>query len=257
MWTLSESVTWHESISGPAYQIQLDGAIEEGDDPGIVFMRACDLARDVDRAFNYATGWPLNGKTFRYLIQPQQVPRAWSLDATSKELIAADDWELLDGIASRPRTRVLPATPLDDTLRALEAIGSADTTTAELGQLHYGALTTHDPSLAPLLLSKGLELGRELLPGMDLTAKQAAMPPAVIASLPRALPWFFDISNNRRETRHLVDKRSALALKDELSENERDDFLNGADLILHYLVVSRLNLPLVLMATDGSSRVAS
>lgn len=255
-WTVSEQVAWSDDIVGHAYHVSIRAVVFDGDDPGVVFMRACDIARDLDRAFTYATGWPLGNKSFKYLFSPQSAPRAWTL-AAGKELISESDWEILGGVASRPRSRMLPREPLRSTLRVLDAIGNADATVAELSQLHYGALSTHDPSLAPLLLSKGLETARELLPGSDLKAKGRYLPSAIASQLAHDLSWFYDISNNRRETRHLVDKGASLVLKDELSENERDDFLNGADLLLHHTVVSQLNLPLVLMDSAGVSRVAS
>lgn len=255
IWTLTDSVAWNDDIFGQAYQILLSARID-GEEPGVVFMRTCELARDLDLAFNYATGWPLFGKAFSYLLEPQSVPRAWSL-VNRDQHIPADDWELLQGITSRPRKRTLPQRPLDSTLRALEALGNAGAMVAELSHLHYGALSTHDPALAPLLLAKGLEAARDVLPGKDLKAKQAALPFFVRQQLPRELGWFYDVSNNRRETRHVIDKSSSGSLKDELTEEERSDFCSGADFLLHYAVVSQLNLPLVLCDTDGVSRVAS
>jgi hypothetical protein len=256
VWTLSERVGRTDAFSGSTYEVVLDTRIEDDEDPGLAFMGACDVARDVDRAFNYATGWPLLGKSFRYLLEPQSVPRAWRLTAGA-EHVPAGDWELLEGIASNPRTRTLPDQPLRATLRVLEALGQAGPIIAELGALHYAALSTHDAALAPLLLAKGLEAARELLPGGDLKSKHSALPASVRTHLPRNLAWYYDVANNRRETRHVVDKRSSVVLKDALSDDERAEFQSGADLLLNFIIVSQLGLPLILCDSEGVSREAS
>ena len=69
---------------------------------------------------------------------------------------------------------------------------------------------------------------------------------AVSSRMKQGLDWLFEISNQRRQTRHATNKKGSIELREQFSELDEQDFLDGANLVLQLTVTNRLGLPLVL-----------
>lgn len=78
-----------------------------------------------------------------------------------------------------------------------------------------------------------------------------------IPRLPQRLDWFFKISNQRRQTRHAVDKKAGVELKPSLEDNEQRDFFAGANLLLLYLVTTRLGLAMRVFENNTTIELAN
>jgi hypothetical protein len=120
----------------------------------------------------------------------------------------------------------------------------ADDILTQLCTYHYGGLVTTDPELHLLLFAQGIEIVRELLPGKSAKAKEAQLPVPVRDRMKRQLNWVFEVCQQRRETRHAIDKKEGLSIKPDFADEEADEFLHDANLLISHLVTSRIGVPL-------------
>lgn len=211
---------------------------------GSASIAGCFLARQLDRAWTYATGMTLTGRGYDLFMRPTNPPAGWESNAA--EVIPVADWEIIQSRISHVSAyRVTPTFPLRSAMDALLAWAAADDVTQAIGELHTSAMETVDRELPYLLFAQALEAARPLFDGASAAEQQARLPVGVRGRQAQDLNWLFGMCNQRRETRHLVDKADSLTLKPSFDETEGRDFLHDASLMLHFVVTKALGLPLV------------
>jgi hypothetical protein len=128
----------------------------------------------------------------------------------------------------------------------LKALEKSAEVTQQLCSYHFAALTTQETDMHFLLLAQGLEIARALLPGRSAADKENGLPATVRKALSQPLNWLFEMSQQRRQTRHAIDKRTNVSLKPSLTHDEELSFVHDANLILQFVASSQLSIPLVL-----------
>jgi len=235
----------HEREYYGAYQLLLRHSLQATEDPGNAYIYGCFLARSLDRICTYSTGLPLSARGYDLFLTPTNPPPEWKSNAA--EIIPGPDWSLLQNrISYGPFYRTMPRFPLKASVEALLALAQSDELVAQLCSYHLEALSTTEQDLHLLLLAQGLEIAKELLPGNSASGKQKKLPDAVSVRCHKTLSWLFGMAQQRRETRHSIDKRGVLTLKPPFAIEEEDDFLHDANLVIQHVVSQQLKIPLVI-----------
>lgn len=239
----------------PTYHVTMDRMVGEDEDSGNVFIEAQYLSHDLNYAWVYATGLPLSDRGYDLFFSRVALPSGWTSNA--QEVISPSDLSLLDSDLSWTGIyRTTPEPPLRSALLALAALNESSEVVQQMASYHFAALETRDPSLYLLLFAQGLTIARELLPGPDDAAKDQALPAPVQTAKRRPLHWLLGAGNLRRQTRHAITRRPAMALHPEMDEEEREDFQHDADLLLRYAACKELGLPFV-HQNDGTTTAAT
>ena len=96
--------------------------------------------------------------------------------------------------------------------------------TQAIGELHTSAMETVDRELPYLLFAQALEAARPLFDGGSAAEQQSRLPVGVRERQAQDLNWLFSMCNQRRETRHLVDKADSVTLKPSFDERRGATF---------------------------------
>lgn len=228
-------------IAFGSYRVHLDYEVSSEEDAGTAYIAGCHYARALDRAWSYATGMPLSGRGYDLFLSPSNPPSEWSSNAS--EALPADDWETLQSRVSYvSRHRVVPWFPLRSALRVMEALRDMDELSAQISVFHGAAMTAIGDDLPFLMFAQALEAADPFLRG----GTALEIPTSVCSLLKQSVKWVYMIANQRRETRHSIDKGASVALKPGMTDQEKLDFLHDANLLVHWLMVHRLGVPLVL-----------
>ena len=126
-------------------------------------------------------------------------------------------------------------------MNAFNAWRESSDVVQEIGEFHLAAVASEDGDLPLLLYAQGIDVARSLLHN----DKKTVLPESVRSRQKRDLNWLFEMCNQRRETRHAIDKQDSLELKAQFTDEERDDFLHDSGLLLHFVVTRALGIPLV------------
>ncbi len=224
------------------YTISIEGGVESSGQLLEVGSKLGAMTADLDRFFVYACGEPLLPVGFSFSFD--STPNGWQSNRDDLK-----DYFLQHCTKTIAVVRVtnqkwisMPYFPLRPALEARDRFKSADTITAALVDLHYGALKVPIGEGRLFSLARGLELARKVIPGNDDDAKEKnlALP---VGALKRSLHWLFDVGNNRYNTRHVV-KRGAPAavLHPRMTGEELTDYQSDADYVLRKLICDRLKI---------------
>jgi hypothetical protein len=209
------------------------------------------LLERLDWVWAYAWGTPFRSSGFHISLVDIAPPAGWSSNAKdlSVDLQRQTGGLIISGggITQRHWRRV-PFFPLTRAIAALTAYPGADELVRELIGIHHQAHASKEPAL---LLSKGLEIVRRLLPGQSDKQKQVALDPEIAGHLRSDLHALFGAANTRRSTRHAV-KPSELALHPPFAGNEVLDFLMDADFLVNAVVCQRLGLEVIAISNDAA-----
>jgi hypothetical protein len=244
-WEIQEVVgndlRWWEGQAFPAYRVRMRMTVKPAEE-GSAFIAGCAIARDISRFYAYITGRILGdpGDVLSLNINP---PAGWG--SNGAKIVPQGDWGILHSVNTFPDFRVVPTYPLQAVIAAVENADQLDEVSWTLIHYHLSALSSRDNDVRHFLLAKALEIARELIPGQDDEKKEAGLPSNVRARLNKTFHWLYDISNNRRETRHSITKRPALRLHPQLEPEEELDFLSDADTLLRYMASQLLGVPFV------------
>jgi hypothetical protein len=223
------------------------------------------LTDELDRVWTYAGGYPFKatlhptllpvefGGPERWYSNYKDVDRAieQARSHSQSNYIIEGDWSM------EPMKPIpLPTWPLKRALDILEQYRSAQVETQDLIESHYQSLISRNTNSRLLFLAKSLDLVESLLPGpkrahndkQRRAFKQKQLPEEITRKLEHGqdtLHWLFYIANNRRETRHTVNKKAASLLQ-EFTAAERRSFFYNAGLIFRGVVARQLGIePLI------------
>ena len=110
---------------------------------------------------------------------------------------------------------------------------------------HMGAIATREENLPYLLLAQLVEIVRPLVDRGEQDSNVGQSRSVLDARLTRPLKWLYELSNERRQTRHAVDKKGGVKLKPTLDDIEARDFPFNANALAQFVITSRLGLPCV------------
>ncbi len=202
----------------------------------------------------YVIGEPLNRDT----------KDSWGSLKYFKEVGKIDSWENnfreVDGILQRVEKpdmnifphftlnnpsskRVLDRNPLKELIKLLELKDRVQPLILDLIYFHQQALM-HQFDIRYLILGKALEIAVQFLP--DKSYKESSF-----NQLPKGLreifgdkntDWLYNMSNNRYETRHVINKKTDSFLHSPMSEAELKEFAKLSDNLIRYIVRSAFGL---------------
>lgn len=252
-WTLTEHVVPQALSSrlGSPYSVSLEYALKFRDEAGSMFINGEYHVRALEKAWLYATGLTMSGMGYEYMLSPSALPLGWTSNAAS--ILSETEWSLLqDGATYTPQVRSASALPLRSAVDVIWALARADDLTIQLSTYHFDAVTAMNPDRHLLLFAQAIEMGRALLPGKSKAEQARLLPTGISTRLARGIDWLFEMSNQRRQTRHVIDKQVSIALKPDFDDQEQETFLHDAHLLIQYLVASRLSLP-IMICENGST----
>lgn len=218
-----------------------------------------ELAETLERLWLYVGDGPLSGRRFGKTLAPLTPPERWTTNYEDRyrELSAKEFGLSFDRISiARRDWAYLPALPLSTAVRAVENFRDTDESIRTLIELHYNAHTAYGLHAEELAFARALELGRELLPGHSNHEKQEALSPEVQDSLSRPLSWLSRLSNNRFNTRHIVNQHQKPAILPAMTQEEHDAFTQNADVVLRGIVSSQLGIPFVALRSGTPPETA-
>lgn len=236
------------------YRLVLERVVSTQDEVWTALHEACKLADELDVAWCYASGKPYYATEFRRVSS--EAPRNWSGNLrdverdiqreTSGAFVAASAFVDL-------RWAWWPSLPLQRTLTARQACTNAPPVIRELIELHVRSHKAHDAEL--FLLAKALEIVGAYFRGSrasrNASIEQTMKQIGVHATLTQTVEWLFDIANERFDVRHAWDKDSpGVALHPRMTDRERTDFINNADLVIRAFICERLGIPLPLITVN-------
>jgi hypothetical protein len=251
-WTLREEwdPTRHKRGAEPygEYRILVERDVSSHDEVNDRLVEGVHLVEDMERVWSYATGMALRSRGFDIVLGEFKPPTGWSTNAREVDrVLQSQESDLIVGSLGITSThwRTCEDFPLKPLVAALSAYRQADDLTRALVGFHFEGLMSRTDDGPEFLFAKGLEMVREMLPGADDVAKEAALHPDVRQSLTQSPHWLFGIANTRRNTRHPITKKPTTALHPAMTGQETLDYLRNADAVIRGVVCERLGLPFV------------
>ncbi len=246
-WEVSERLADRpSSVEGKPfrdYQVVLQRQPKLGEDVGSLYIHGCYLAKAVDRAWGYATGRLLGSRGYDLFLSPLGPPNEWASNGPAA--VPDGDWRILQSrLSTEVRTLQVATLPLRRALTILKGIVSSTDVLQQLAGYHYGALVTTDEELHFLLFAQAIDIVREMLRGRSAQDKEGQLPRAVREQLHHPLNHLFELCQQRRQTRHAIDKQQDLRLKPDLTHEEADAFQHDANLLISFVVTRELGVPL-------------
>lgn len=184
--------------------------------------------------FDQIAGWECDYRRVHYELEKKE----------HSNQIAGMDIISIDGIYSNI---TVPQYPLEELAIAYQNYSKLDQLTRMLIRFHTlskrNALDTKY-----LLIGKALEIANFLLPIPDNRKDSFKLLSSDIqeAFKKRDILWLYNMSNNRFETRHIINKKSDSLLHQRMNEDEYHDYIQLSDLLIGNIVRVKLGLDEVL-----------
>jgi len=236
------------------YTITISKNVNTKDELGEITMKAYELATKLNKLITYAIGRPLNQRTSdfygsRRAIIPFDKVDGWKSNFNELQRILTKlenpDQDLFAEVSSGDLRNwsSCKEPPLQELIEILGKYDQASLTLKNLIRFHTIALL-HERDVKYLLLSKALEIAKELLPVPKSTSKSFNQLPEEIRAEfnNRSISWLYEMSNFRFETRHIIDKKSNSGFHDEMDEKEYFDFMLLSDFLILYIIRNKFGL---------------
>lgn len=236
------------------YKIIIKSKISDEKELFDSYQQLSEISRQIDRAWLYACGHPLTKSDFSLLT-----PHLQSLDgkisgwrtnyrATKKKLrkgkpsvnfkVNRQDWAFYSVL------------PLEHALNIRTAILSSSDLIQSLIELHFYAHKVKDDYSRFFFFAKALEIVRKLLPGKDDKQKEKNLPFNISKELSCSLHSLYDLSNNRYETRHIMQKKKQQVMHQKMTVDEIRSFKHNADIILRAVTCQNLGIDYITINRD-------
>jgi hypothetical protein len=232
------------------YQVIIEATVSTREEGWKAKSEAFKLVEELDRAWVYVCGRPLHPVHMELCFI--EVPEGWSTNAKEVDVRLTPAEGGIYGtieVGKSQHWMQLPFFPLSEALKVREALKVASEVTLALRDLHYGALKSLDGHGKLFLLAQALELSRELLPGKKDEAREKSLPENVRSALSKEFTWLFNMSNQRSDLRHIVNKKAKKGAKKELqlhprmTTEEYTAFIKDADLVIRSIVCQQIGRP--------------
>jgi len=255
----SEEYSIPEGESIGDYQIILSKKVFPNDEMldllsfEVKMIQTCE---ELNKYQTYVTGSPINVKVKNKLGVARMFkaypysPEGWSnnkielLKETRKNKLKVDlSLAKIDyGYHNLP-TATISKSPLNDLVNFLRRKTSVNPLIHELIYFHSQAFR-QELDIKYLILGKALEIARELLPYKNNLKKSFELLPIDLkkALAENDLNWIYSISQNRYETRHIINKKEVEKLHPKLTRDECWDFARASNLLITYLVRKEFEL---------------
>lgn len=239
-----------------SYRLIVERNVTQDDDVNKHNTTGVALIERIELLWAFAAALPLRSRGFGLELTIIEPPQGWSSNTNKVDrAIQADIQQVTCSfrIVSR-HWRYASAFPLQRLIPLLNAYGALDDEVVrELINLHYAAHMSSSSHGQVVLFAKALEITRKLLPGRDDIERGRILPPEVQSALSRPLHDLYDLSNNRRETRHAVSKKASVTvLHPPMSTEERSAFKRDASMVINFVVCNKLGLEPCLWRTNNS-----
>lgn len=198
------------------------------------------IADDLNRVWTYVCGQPINAARLGLVVC--DAPDAWTTNNKEVEnKLHAEISGITGNIIFQTRYYMyVMELPLSKALDVYESYKTASDLVHALIELHYSALTSKRSEARLIFFAKALEMVHKLLPGKRNQQKQDSLPVNITSNLHKSLPWLFEMSNERVDTRHVVQRTPTPTLHKQMSVQERQSFEDDADLIIRTVVCQQL-----------------
>jgi hypothetical protein len=244
-WTAHSDTTLPDGVK--AYRIYVEADVDSLDVVRDTWSRAHDFIDDLDRAWPYIAGEPLQPIMLTFGFGDG--PIGWSTNFRELERYFA-------GLAGSPLGSVevlnrhwmkLPIAPLRGALAALTRFRLLTGPALALHELHFSSLKSTDSNAQLFLLAKCLEVVRYLLPGRDDAQRQRSLHPVVQGSLTYSLHDLIGLANTRVDIRHAVRSPRGPTMHSAMSAVERARFIIDANAVVRGVLCDRLEVqPIVI-----------
>lgn len=245
-WTPTEKT--ERNVSLVDYQISLNREVARHENRN---KQEEELLQLQEEAFllinNLKLLWPLIFLSLQSLprtMTATNAPECWASNS-SEVLNSFHQMEVWTTMTVREHSWViLPYAPLDKIVTAYKAYESASPPLRTLVELYHDALQS-DGQAAMFTLAKALELVRAILPARTDQAKMKQLPPEALSDITRDLSWLFTIANNRYEIRHVVKDITGPHLHQQITFDEKKDFIQNASRIIRATICQAFGIPFV------------
>jgi hypothetical protein len=250
---LSEHYNPKSSYHGE-YTIIISKKVNTRDELGEITMEAYELATKINKLITYSIGRPLNQRLndfygSRRAIIPFDKVDGWksNYNELQRTLTKLENPNQKFFIKISSENLLHWSTcknpPLRELIEIINKYDKASLSIKNLIRFHTIALL-HERDVKYLLLSKALEIVKELLPVPKNTSMSFVKLPEEIRVEfnKRSISWLYEMSNYRFETRHVVDKFSTEGFHVEMDENEYFDFMLLSDLLISYIIRTEFGL---------------
>lgn len=231
-----------------SYKITITATVSNRSQFNDFEQKAQNLAQLLDFLWIYVTGVPLSVHYHGKIIEAYEVlppPDGWNTNSEEvNRQIKSNQKYSINIASSNVMWSWIPELPLKSALNAVEAYESVSEEICALVELHYNAWKSNNLTAKLFFFAKALELAFSILPGKRKNDKEKKLNEEVGDVLCNSLNRLLDISNNRREIRHIVKNPTTTELHTKLSENECSSFCKDVDMIIKFIVCTELNLPL-------------
>lgn len=249
-WTIQDSYVANkyseirEGLGG--YKLLVERQLSQGLNLNEEYSIGVELCERIEKIWPYVSAMPFGVAHFGSVLQIQTPPNNWTsnfdqIEADYHKAIKSNSW---GKISARHNFWTFgDRFFVEGLVRGLEAYDNISALAVELINIHYEAY--HNPSVRPLLMSKALEIVREILPGKTDKQKELALPQELKNHKETSLGKLYELSNKRLDTRHPLTKKPSVALYNAMEGKEYQDFIEDSDCVIRAVICAELNLPYI------------
>lgn len=250
--SIVDKYTTNEKYHGE-YQLILKKTVNNTQELNESAKSLNSIALLINPLMTYAIGYPINvskkefyGKRFSLVVNNKVESWTTNYDKVSQILQTREHPQGISGIGEISGIRTwssIEYAPLFELVKVIDGYKHLDNLTKKLIRYHTLA-HSHEFDVRYILLGKALEIAELLLPIPKDRKKSFSLLPSEIKDefKNRDISWLYNMSNNRMETRHAINLASKDSLHSWMTEDEYFDFMHLSDLLINYIVRTKMNL---------------
>jgi len=233
------------------YQLTIETEVNDTKEIQSKHFEIQTVIQELDRAWMYACGHPLNKKVLSfvgpYLDFPDGNIGGWTSNyrEAEKELNKGKA-HIVIGPSRTISHSVLPYWPLKTAITVRDARASAREDILTLIDLHFFAHKVEDSYSSFLFLAKAMELAQALLPGKTDDKKEKSLPDEIRSKLKTSLHNIMGLANTRYEMRHIVKEKQNCTLHERMNSFEINAYRHDADMLIRFVVCQKLAIPVMI-----------
>lgn len=233
------------------YRLLIESDVSTVEQVNSLHFKAITLAERIVRIWPYALGRHFESPSSGLSIELVEPPKGW--ESNSADILR----DLRNGEPERsihfnpssfgPPIRWTRASwwPLSRITAALARDADLSELEQELLAVHAVAHGARSGRAFTVLLSTGLELALELLPGASKAEKDALIVAEAGDIKSSSLSALWRSANSRRQTRHSIAKGTVPALHPKMDPSEREAYIADVDAVIRFVLCRSLGLDFV------------